>query len=207
MAEQGTVNPWVVGSSPTSPAMLIIDNYVPIKEQLYLYDYFTSPAVPYRFYRSHIYHEDIKWSHAPMQMSHHLYESESDIASQHLPAIGGLVGNLVERYGNINLFRAKVNVTSPYPPMMNYESQVPHVDLQYDNGDPVEHMVLLYYVNDSDGPTYFFDKAEQLQDTVYPKPGRAVIFDGNIIHAASNPVRHPFRIAVNIDFEVIRNAA
>ena len=207
MAEQGTVNPWVVGSSPTSPAMLIIDNYVPIKEQLYLYDYFTNPAIPYRFYRSHIYHEDVKWSHAPMQMSHHLYESESDIASQHLPAIGNLVGNLVERYGNINLFRAKVNVTSPYPPMMKYESQVPHVDLQYDNGDPVEHMVLLYYVNESDGPTYFFNEAHELQDTVYPKPGRAIIFDGNTIHAASNPVKHTFRIAVNIDFEVIRNAA
>jgi ectoine hydroxylase-related dioxygenase (phytanoyl-CoA dioxygenase family) len=124
-----------------------------------------------------------------------------------LPAIGKLVGNLVDKFGNINLLRAKVNVTSPYPPMMKYESQVPHVDLQYDNGDPVEHMVLLYYVNESDGPTYFFNEAHELQDTVYPKPGRAIIFDGNTIHAASNPVKHPFRIAVNIDFEVMRNAA
>ena len=204
MAEQGTVNPWVVGSNPTSPAMFIIDNYVSIEEQSYLYDYFTNPKVPYRFYRSHIYHEDSRWSHAPMQMSHHLYESESDIASTHLPAIQKLVGNLADKFGNINLLRAKVNVTSPYPPMMRYESQVPHVDLEYDNGEPVDHKVLLYYINDSDGPTYFFNEAHELQDTVYPKPGRAIIFDGSNIHAASNPVRSPFRMVVNIDFQTYR---
>jgi ectoine hydroxylase-related dioxygenase (phytanoyl-CoA dioxygenase family) len=85
--------------------------------------------------------------------------------------------------------------------MMKYESQVPHIDLQYDNGDPVDHKVLLYYINDSDGPTYFFNEACELQDTVYPKPGRAIIFDGSNIHAASNPVKHPFRMVINIDFQ------
>ena len=204
MAEQRTVNPWVVGSNPTSPAMKIIDNYVSIEEQGYLYDYFTDPKVPYRFYRSHIYHEDDKWSHAPMQMSHHLYESESDVASKHLPVINTLVSNLSKQFGKIELFRAKVNVTSPYPPMMKYQSQVPHIDLQYDNGDPVDHKVLLYYVNDSDGPTYFYNEACELVDTVYPKPGRAVIFDGENVHAASNPVHAPFRIVINVDFKVIK---
>ena len=204
MAEQRTVNPWVVGSNPTSPAMFIIDNYVSIEEQGYLYDYFTDPKVPYRFYRSHIYHEDDKWSHAPMQMSHHLYESESDVASKHLPVINTLVSNLSKQFGKIELFRAKVNVTSPYPPMMKYQSQVPHIDLQYDNGDPVDHKVLLYYVNDSDGPTYFYNEACELVDTVYPKPGRAVIFDGENVHAASNPVHAPFRIVINVDFKVIK---
>ena len=204
MAEQRTVNPWVVGSNPTSPAMKIIDNYVSIEEQGYLYDYFTDPKVPYRFYRSHIYHEDDKWSHAPMQMSHHLYESESDVASKHLPVINTLVSNLSKQFGKIELFRAKVNVTSPYPPMMKYQSQVPHIDLQYDNGEPVDHKVLLYYVNDSDGPTYFYNEACELVDTVYPKPGRAVIFDGENVHAASNPVHAPFRIVINVDFKVIK---
>jgi hypothetical protein len=184
--------------------MLIIDNYISADEQVRLYDYFTDPQITYRFYRSHIYHNDEKWSHAPMQMSHHLYESESDVASKHLPAVGGLVSNLSQRFGKVELFRAKVNVTSPYPPMMNYESQVPHIDLQYDNGDPVDHKVLLYYVNGSDGPTYFYNEAHELVDTVYPKPGRAVIFDGSNIHAASNPVRSPFRIVINIDFKVVQ---
>jgi len=181
--------------------MIIIDNYVSVEDQEYLYDYFTNPQVPYRFYRSHIYHEGEVWTHAPMQMSHHLYESESDVASSHLPAIQKLVANLAEKFGNIKLLRAKVNVTSPYPPMMNYQPQVPHVDLQYDNGDPVDHKVLLYYINQSDGPTYFFDEACELQDTLYPKMGRAIVFDGSNIHAASNPVHSPFRMVVNIDFQ------
>jgi hypothetical protein len=183
--------------------MQIIDNYISIEDQGYLYGYFTDPQVTYRFYRSHIYHEDRKWNHAPMQMSHHLYESESDIASKHLPAISKLVANLAGVVGNIRLLRAKVNVTSPYPPMMNYEHQTPHIDLQYDDGTAVEHKVLLYYINDTDGPTYFFNNKKELTDTVYPKKGRAVIFDGSQIHAASNPVKNPFRFILNVDFKVL----
>lgn len=205
MAEQGTVNPWVVGSSPTSPAMKIIDNFINPKEQEWFYNYVNSENFAYRLSSSHRFSGEIdqKWSHAPKQLTHHLYESESDKASPHLPTIRPFIDELEKIYGKIELFRAKVNLTSPYPPMMHYESQVPHVDLQYDNGDPVEHKVLLYYINASDGPTYFFDESYELQDTVYPKMGRGVIFDGDQIHAASNPVHNPFRFILNVDFKVV----
>ena len=205
MAEQGTVNPWVVGSSPTSPAMLIIENFIPLKEQVYLYDYVSSSNFTYRLYRSHQFVRQIEqqWDHAPMQLSHHLYEVESDKASPHLPVIKPFVDKIQERFGKIQLLRAKVNLTSPYPPKMNYEHQVPHVDLEYDNGDPVDHKVLLYYINDSDGPTYFFDENYEVTDTLEPMQGMGVYFDGSKIHAASNPVKSPFRFVLNIDFKVL----
>lgn len=205
MAEQGTVNPWVVGSSPTSPAMKIIDNFINQKEQEWFYNYVNTENFTYRLYDSHRYVCEVekKWSHAPKQLSHHLYEIESDKASPHLPVIRPFLSELEKLFGKIELFRAKVNLTSPCPPMMNYESQVPHIDLQYDNGDPVDHKVFLYYINASDGPTYFFDKSYELQDTVYPKMGRGIIFDGSQIHAASNPVHTPYRFVLNVDFKVV----
>lgn len=204
LAEQGTVNPWVVGSSPTSPAMKIIDNFITKQEQEDFEDYVSTENFPYRLYRTHRYSSEVeeRWTHAPMQMSHHLYDSESDKASPHLPIIRKFTKKLDIEFGRVQILRAKVNLTFPYPPKMNYEFQVPHVDLQYDNGDPVDHKVLLYYINQTDGPTYFFDDSYQIIDTVYPKKGRAVIFDGSQIHAASNPVHNPFRFILNVDFKV-----
>lgn len=205
MAEQGTVNPWVVGSSPTSPAMKIIDNFITQQEQEDFEEYVSTENFPYRLFRSHRFSSEVvqRRTHAPLQMSHHLYESESDKASPHLPVIRKFTKKLEIEFGKIELIRAKVNLTFPYPPMMNYEHQVPHIDLQYDNGDPVDHKVLLYYINPSDGPTYFFDESYRVTDQVYPKKGRAVIFDGSQIHAASNPVKNPFRFILNVDFKVL----
>lgn len=205
MAEQGTVNPWVVGSSPTSPAMKIIDNFISQTEQDDFVQYVSTPYFPYRLYSTHIYSgaEDLLHEHAPLQLSHFLYESESDQASPHLPIIVKFVRQLEKNYGKIKLLRAKVNLTSPHPPFMNYEHQTPHIDLQYDDGSSVDHKVFLYYINDSDGPTYFFNNQKELTDTVYPKKGRAVIFDGSQIHAGSNPVKNPFRFVLNVDFKVL----
>ena len=205
MAEQGTVNPWVVGSNPTSPAMNIIDNFISEMEQNDFEQYVATSHFPYRLYNTHIYSdpENIAYEHAPMQLSHFLYESESDQASPHLPIITKFVKQLEKKYGKIKLLRAKVNLTFPYPPYMSYEHQTPHIDLQYDDGSPVDHKVLLYYINDTDGPTYFFNDKKEKSDTVYPKKGRAVIFDGSEIHAASNPVKNPFRFILNVDFKVL----
>jgi hypothetical protein len=65
---------------------------------------------------------------------------------------------------------------------------------------PEPHTVVLYYVDDSDGDTIFFNetykdisednaKFEKLtiRKTVTPKKGRAVIFDGSFYHTATRP--------------------
>lgn len=65
---------------------------------------------------------------------------------------------------------------------------------------PFPHTVLLYYVNDSDAPTYFFDENNNITDTVTPKKGSAVVFDGNTPHASSLPDSDT-RITLNINFK------
>ncbi len=69
----------------------------------------------------------------------------------------------------------------------------PHVDLQF------PHTTLLYYVNDSDGSTKFYENGEIVEE-VHPKKGRCVIFDGSIVHAAAHPVNHMERITINYNF-------
>lgn len=88
----------------------------------------------------------------------------------------------------------------------------PHVD----HGDD-GYVSLLYYVNDSDGDTYFFDKTTYdnyslerykeyvnnltVEKRVSPKKGRVVIFDSNRFHAGSPPFNHNSRCVLNMVFK------
>lgn len=71
---------------------------------------------------------------------------------------------------------------------------VPHVDYY------MEHKTLLYYVNDSDGETYFFNEKLATTDKIQPEKGKAVLFDGRILHASSSPIKNNRRIVINYNF-------
>ena len=76
-------------------------------------------------------------------------------------------------------------------PLKNIDTSVvdtPHIDL--DEGD--EHVVVLYYVVDSDGDTIIYnERTESLTYTEKqrgtPKQGRVVIFEGRQYHTAQQP--------------------
>lgn len=78
----------------------------------------------------------------------------------------------------------------------------PHVDMT------IPHLVLLYYVNDSDGDTVMFDQkycAEEtptltVNKTIAPKAGAAILFDGLTYHSSSSPKNTEERIVLNINF-------
>lgn len=61
----------------------------------------------------------------------------------------------------------------------------PHRDAEHDN-----YYTLLYYVNDCDGDTLFFDGSDyNIVQRVTPKKGRAVIFPSNMLHCGNNPTK------------------
>ena len=78
----------------------------------------------------------------------------------------------------------------------------PHVDMT------TPHMVLLYYVNDSDGDTVIFDQKYSsgyvpnltVNRTISPKGGAAILFDGLKYHSSSSPKNTKERIVLNINF-------
>jgi len=72
-----------------------------------------------------------------------------------------------------------------------------HNNIHVDMHQP--HTVCLYYVNNSDGDTFFFDNNRKVVERVSPKKGRMVIFDGLTLHASSMP-SNGYRISLNLGY-------
>ena len=184
--------------------MEVIDDFITAREQQEFLSYVSSAKFAYRIYKSHLFTPQElpieNQFHAPEQFSHFLYMHGEETRSAHFEVITPIFGALLKKYGGFTLFRAKVNLTSPYPPYLGYEPQVPHTDMKYDDGKEIPHLVCIYYANDCDGPTVFFDDEHNEVGRVDPKKGRAVIFDGSQLHAGTNPVTSPFRYVLNINF-------
>ena len=78
-------------------------------------------------------------------------------------------------------------------PLVNIDTSVvdlPHIDL--DEGE--EHIVVLYYVVDSDGDTIIYNERTESpsyteKQRVSPKQGRVVIFEGGQYHTAEQPTK------------------
>jgi len=90
------------------------------------------------------------------------------------------------------LFRVKANLTTQIPNQLKDIHGPLHIDSPHDHFETI-----LYYVNDSDGETLFFDNDRNLIEKVKPKKGKAVIFNSNTIHAASSPINYRFRVVIN----------
>tara|TARA_R110002020_G_scaffold3778_1_gene16792 strand:+ start:3335 stop:3910 length:576 start_codon:yes stop_codon:yes gene_type:complete len=72
----------------------------------------------------------------------------------------------------------------------------PHVDSK----NP--HKVILFYLQNSDGETYFYNDSNEVIDSVTPKENRAVLFDGSLLHSSSKPVNFARRIVLNINLSI-----
>lgn len=90
------------------------------------------------------------------------------------------------------ILRAKANLLHREPAPKHHPA---HID------DSAPHVGLIYYVLSSDGDTRFYD-GERVIDTVSPKAGRAVLFDGALYHGSASPVNHRYRVVINFNLDM-----
>jgi hypothetical protein len=203
----------------------VFKDFITPKQQGLLFDFVSSNAFPYRFQDVHnesagvaqkrYYQSDSLGDCVsdsfnstiyanPKQLTHHLFmkDGEEEQKSPHYPILTPFLESIYSVVGDYDLLRAKVNVTMPDPRFDAYTSQVPHIDLKYDDGKELPHVVFLYYINDSDGPTYFYNKDLEVISSIPPTMGTCVMFDGGTLHAGSTPNITPFRYALNINIQL-----
>jgi hypothetical protein len=66
----------------------------------------------------------------------------------------------------------------------------------------IDHKTILFYLNDSDGPTRFYTRDPKNLQLTYeqqPEANTCVMFDGSILHSSMTPVKHNCRLVLNIN--------
>jgi hypothetical protein len=187
--------------------IFVIDNVIPKKYQDEIETVLTG-QFPWYFYSEAVYKDT---SNIPQSENSkttpvfvHNFLNNEEVVSDYYNLIKPLL-YYVEEKVSINfekVYRAKSNLLMPKTGYENFNHSYPHVDQLF------PHLSLLYYVNDSDGDTFFFDKKYdetavtnevklKVFNQITPKKGRAILFDGLIYHSSSNPINSDKRIVLN----------
>ena len=106
-----------------------------------------------------------------------------------------MVKNVDGDFGELIRVRAAKTMKNRVPPTQ------PHVDA------PFGHWVLIYYCDNSDGPTTIYkerygENPENVRPKQYidPEKGKYVIFDGRMYHSGNAPRKHSSRTILNINY-------
>ena len=162
----------------------LLDNVIPSELQDEVEQALLGWNFPWYHYANTNYAEQKTRANDVPQFTHgFIRENTRNSAFDKIPKV------ILEKMGisQTHILRAKANLLPREPHPITHP---PHTD------DSKPHIALIYYVNDSDGDTHFYDKGE-ISKTVSPKKGSAVMFKGHIYHASASPVKNRFRLVIN----------
>tara|TARA_B100002019_G_C21246097_1_gene588343 strand:- start:508 stop:1164 length:657 start_codon:yes stop_codon:yes gene_type:complete len=105
--------------------------------------------------------------------------------------------------------RIKLNCMTPQPNWERSQFNMPHCDKHLEGGEDINYLTAIYYINDSDGPTYFFNKYwgdtfddMDVEDYCIPKANKLILFHSTKYHTSSPPIKYDRRIVVNAVYKV-----
>lgn len=134
------------------------------------------------------------------------FHTQSEYFKYFAPIVGILEQHTGRKYMN-RLFRMKANMYLKQPDYPDGHFHTPHVDVYDQETDIIgEGEIFLYYVDDSDGDTFFFEErfpspVVTKVGSIGPKKGRGVLFDLQTLHASSPPRLHDRRMTLNFVFK------
>lgn len=165
--------------------MKVLDNLVSKSFQNKIENYLLNNNFPWFYQKESLqssmpkkYKIQTKDTFNEFQMCHKFID-KGKINSQHIEIIVELLKEL--KMETSQILRCKANLK--FKTTTNKKHNIFHID------NPNSHKVLIYYVNDSDGDTVFFDEDLNIKKKITPKMGNMVLFNGNSPHAASHPIK------------------
>ena len=185
--------------------IIVIDDVLPAEEQEDLKRTFLDSMFPW-YYRSTLSYNTAKtnFDSAVAPGFGHVFYNDNGIVSDFYEKVCNIpyiaVKNTPFTFNKLLYARTFLQM----PLTTTHGLTNPHLDVP-----GVNHYVCVYYVDDADGETVIFDKTAftdnidfktmRILQTVSPKKGRAVLFDGSRYHANILPQRGP-RCIINFDF-------
>lgn len=189
--------------------IVVIDDFLPKSYADMIEKELTSPNINWHFMRD-IAHDDaaikeLGLSNINPAFAHRFFDTSTGPVSSGFGTTLPIMYFASEKAGiPVNeLLNSRSFMTIP---LNHTDKDHPHVDQYFD------HRVCLYYVNDSDGDTVIFneqfpsvpiDEAIEenltIKQTVTPKKGRAVLFDGSYYHRSTRPSKNA-RLIINFNY-------
>jgi hypothetical protein len=140
-------------------------------------------------------------------MFNHAFVARGECKSQWFGLISPIVNNFISKL-NLesapNLYRCKLNISFPNREFADGDYLTPHYDIE----DAA--IIAIYYVNDSDGDTLFFedpknipkhtDHSLTITESLTPKKGTMVYFNNKTLHANRPPQHTRIRCVINFVF-------
>ena len=124
----------------------------------------------------------------------HMFVSEGKVNSQLYNTIAPISNKIIDTVDvDCYMVRCKVNLNQ-IDTRFTDRYHTPHIDNAFE-----EQITAIYYVNDSDGDTFFFDNSGNITKRVTPKKGRLVWWKGKIFHAKSSPTVSTHRVVLNFN--------
>ena len=170
----------------------VIDDFANIQEQLELIDWIKRECTGHTFYTTSSYIKNFPTKNTidyPQFVN--IIFGENKIYRPFLfPYVYSLLH--INKLSNKFIQRIKINTTFPYP-KNNKDMYGPiHID-----NTSKKSISIIYYLNNSDGDTLFFDEKLNIIKRVSPRQGRAIVFDSNIKHTACCPINSKYRQVIN----------
>jgi len=124
----------------------------------------------------------------------HMFISDGAINSEAYRNVAPILNKLIDLVDE-DYFVVKCKVSMSLTDV-RFEGKyhTPHIDNGFD-----DQITALYYVNDSDGDTLFFDDSGKITKRVTPKKGTLVLWKGKVFHAKSSPIKATSRVVININ--------
>jgi len=194
----------------------VFDNIVPPSYANFLEEALLGSACDWRFTNStsgvvdlspsHLIYEQFQFVSKPIDTPQNIFDNRF-VQFFLFPLTLFALKNKIHFNSQRDLLKCKINLQTRAPSNNKGKFNYPHTDY---HPVPNKLLTILYYLNESDGDTYFFkerfDGKEMSKDQidnltiikkVSPKKGRLVVFNGNIMHAGSHPIDYPTRIVIN----------
>jgi hypothetical protein len=181
----------------TVGSLEIIESVLSETDYNNLFSIATGDEISWHFYP--MYH-NLELEENPNGSTHgfmHNFFDKQKISSEYIYLINPIMEKIQSHFGkSTTAIRVKMNMT------MNIGKQVEHYP-HVDRGDLSVYgsrwKTAIYYLDDSDGDTLFFDDEENIIHRQTPKANTLVVFDGNTYHAPQLPLVANRRIVININ--------
>jgi len=178
--------------------MKIFKNVLPKGDLKYLQNFLLHENFMW-YYNKHttesIKYVDKKTYEAP-QFTHALIKNQQINSEYYLQKLSHILDKIYKNIDINKITRMKFNLQLSHKKKKGKFYNRPHTD---DSEIPTANKILLFYINDSDSYTYFF-KNKKVFKKIKNIANTLIQFDGNIIHAGSNPEKKDKKLCLNINY-------